>query len=766
MAVTAKLSNGNGAFGEIREYTVTESATPLIAGDTSGSVGDIQVQARALTEGPIFKRSGAAIGDQLQLLDDTSIENTAVRGRGTTTGTITDISMPGAMANITAATLLGALNTDRTADAYYGSKQPESIQYVTRTNLSTNPGRETSLNGITLRAVTNGGAALTRPTSGGFDGGAYARYTASNTHPAAGGGVIETVTIPNGDAAYTVSTYTRVTRATPPASVAGQPGIAQRMRLVLQWRTSAGVQIGSEVTYEQVVRQGVWTRLVISAQAPPNAVRIDITTQAWTGTNYGAWVNGDTLDTDAVLAEQGPLGEYFSGAGAISAPTARGVAKTYAWTGTVGNSTSTETTAVTVPESGYDATQGGYFRYLCSLCGVYNVQVDPEFDRKPVAYPGFTGNVWNYIKQFTVATRSEVALVNDTVVLRKPRTFTLPSEVLTTPTIAVSTSDTAQFVEVYNYNSRWTNNEVIYKADTVYTVDLYGVFSTEIKVDHFLGSVSSPLAVTYSNFADNYTVGQGQYTVIDSQGKEVDPSWWNSSGAKVQTSLLDPNTVQLVIIGPKASTSAYLGPYRIGRTTTEDTAALMLTGSGVIIDKQPVRVRTAASARLAKTEVGSTIDNLYLSNSTLAYAAALDAACLSAGPTVTVSASIAYNPTSAGQEFGTLAGGRFIYNNNIFRITDVRYTASQIQLSGVADMAFYDIIDLLAYTFADFNLANFGVTFAVFNTAQSGKTFAQYNAGLPQATFTTFNTIFDGATFVDHAVYPYTGAPIGPVSEF
>lgn len=755
MAVEIVLSDTNGTIGEIVDYSVTEDATPVVVGDSSGSVGQISVNAKAIVSGPIGQRSGGVVGASVELIDTDQIDGSPHTGRGSIQGTVTQASLPGERVSLSAETILNRLNTDRKAKPFYGVYTPERTTVTTRTNLMTNPDREVNLAGISVdtgAGGNTGNATLTRATEDGYVG-YFARSTYTSNGAAVGGGITEVVNLAGGSS-YTFSGRYRVSRTTPPATGLS----AQTVRFIMRYYTSADVALTTFETLRNVAN-GEWAEFSVSGTAPGNAAyaRIFFTAGGTAGT---LWKIGDTIDSDKILVEAGTGGSYFDGSMPTTTTTDEAGVKTtltQVWLGTPHASASTQTVSVTVPGSGYDATEASAFRYYCGLVDIYNVNVSPDFEGRPVAYRHWEGNVWKYIKDFAAAVGGEVALVNGTVTLRKARTIDIPLESIVGPTIAVSSVNSAQFVEVTNQNSRWATDEVAIRSNTLYTVEADGYTDATVTVDHSVTSVNSPVAVTTYN--ESYEAGLGQYSVVDSQGLAVDPDWWTRSGGRIVTSVVQDtyDQIQIQIFGPQVSSTTYIGPFRIGRSAGPNTfvAALDITASGVFINKQVKRIRTGVSPDQTSNVTATAIDNLFLTNADTTYTRGLDAACMAAGPVVTLTGSI--NPyVASGQQFGTLVGGRVRYGGNIFRITNTRSTRGGVSVTAVADMTFADMNDLYAYTFADFDQAYASLTFGAFDNLYPNITFEEFDSLLPSPTFGDFDEIFEGASFGDHAIYPYT----------
>lgn len=760
MAVEVTLSAGQ-KIGEIVDYSVAEDATPLTIGDSAGGVGQISVQARAITRGPISGRSGGVVGSEIELTDTFNIQGTHVKGYGSIAGQISTAGMPGERVNMTAETILSRLNTERTAKPYFGSYTPPSTTVTTRTNLCTNPSREVNLTNVAINVGVGGAATLTRETTGGYNGNAFARAKWTTANTGTDGGIYDTIPSLTAGVSYTFSGFYRAIRATPPTT---ENTPVQSMRMLVRFYNTSNAQVGNDFTYNASLYQSEWKRFFVSAAAPAGTSYARVyCISGNAGVGWSTWKANDTLDADMILVERGPIGLPFTGSTAPTSSTSTEGVKTeqtFAWTGTVNNSTSIATVRTTTPGFGYDATEANYFRYLCDLVGLPNTSVDASFEDRAVAYAGWTGNVWKYMKDFASAVRGEVALVDGVVTLRKPRTIEIPVESVASPTLSVNTSQSSQFVEVVNQNSRWGINESAFEATGNYQVEARGRTTVELTVPHFLTSANNP--VVTDNYVGEYDAGPGQYCVIDSQSLPVPSKYWTENGGSItaRVSLDDPSKIIMDIYGASQIGNTYVGPWRIARLRAgEPTAALELTGTGVFVNPQTIRLRTGVSPSQTSVVTGSAIENIFLTNANVASSRGLDAACRAAGPIVTLSGSISYAGLT-GQSFGYVAGGRIRYNDNIFRITRSTIKAGGISFNAEADMTFNDVVELYSYTFGEFNVLFAGKTFGQVNTMAGGKSIGQFAADYPNPTFAYVNSVYANARFVDHTVYPNIGEAI------
>jgi hypothetical protein len=192
-----------------------------------------------------------------------------------------------------------------------------------RTNLAENPSSDTATNSFNDPAF--GTESTTREATLGYSGIGFTRmlWSAPSTTTASGvqlsGGARSignaSLTVLAGDH-YSFSAYVRCNRA-------------RTLRPVIMHSSSPTV-------YGPVVNipANTWVRMAIEETMTANDTAVGLAIYAAAGSPSPTWSAGDTLDIDAVLIEQGPLGSFFDG------NSLRSEAGWYDWVGTAGNSQS------------------------------------------------------------------------------------------------------------------------------------------------------------------------------------------------------------------------------------------------------------------------------------------------------------------------------------------------------------------------------------------------------------------------------------------
>lgn len=722
---------------EVVDYEVTQEITPLAPGDSSGGVGSITVSAVARKDGPHHLRTSTVLDRDILLTDREDIEFTQYKGRGSVRGHVTSNAEAGGRINLTAETLLARLNTERTAAPFFGvHKSGTRVTYIM--NDIINPSFETNTTGLSIVAGTGGASALTRVNTAGvaFAGSYFARQAWTTAATGVGGFNYTTNVVGGATAVY--SGYARIQ---------GGAKTAQSMRLSVEFFNGVGASLGAAIPGERVIINNTgMTRMSVTAAAPATAVTAILRFYNYNdgGIFFSNWAVGDVLALDALMQTAGTtLQSYFDGTSANAS-----------WIGTA-HASKSQLAITTVVDEGYDATLANAVRYYCGLVGIEqtSVVVDAAFEGVPVAYPAWTGNVWNHLKMLCVAVGAEIIAVDSSIVFRRPRQFYVAHENADSFDTAVNAQATALAVELYNYNNRWLVNSVAAAPTNIYSVDVGTVQVASIKTPHSLTSVNSPLPSATLPDLESY-VGSGAYVVTDANDVVVDPVFWSSNGGSVTAALEyeSYNTIELTIAGP-TELGVYTAPLRIAIAGDgKDLPAMYITGEGVFTNKQLVRTATAATLTQTSNEVAPTIDNLFISTADQAGDRAVLAAMQASGPLVSIRGQFSL---ATSESFLNMVGGRIRHNNSIYRVKSASVSPVSVDITAESDVLFGDVTELYSVTFTENNVTYSGFTFTTYNATWSPTTtFADVTALSPQPSFTQVNALYSSQTFNDHAIYP------------
>lgn len=270
------------------------------------------------------------------------------------------------------------------------------------------------------------------------------------------------------------------------------------------------------------------------------------------------------------------------------------------------------------------------FTYYLGLAGIStDLFVDDAIGDRPVVFPGWTGELWYYLKLMAAAQDCDVSLVSGIILLRAVRTRVATENRDTSRTISTGSNTLAQAVEVYQYQNRQVTNELIYPPGgwssnvQVLTVNAGETTEYTLELSSSLSSIQAPVMQTF--------VGQGYsassvYTVVGDDGLAVSPALWSDRGGDLKVSISDDTTHLIVRLTgatgvPNTSgTASQNFSVALGSDTTGNRySTLRIVGSGVAYTKIKKRIRTGVPASKTSTDVGVTIDNPFISTTDQLY---------------------------------------------------------------------------------------------------------------------------------------------------
>ena len=291
------------------------------------------------------------------------------------------------------------------------------------------------------------------------------------------------------------------------------------------------------------------------------------------------------------------------------------------------------------------------FRYYAGLAGqTTDILVDPQIANRPVVFPGWSGELWFHFKQMAAAQDCEIALVSNVILLRPLRQREAIDHRNISRTRTYGGTTLARAVEVYCYENRAITNQLVYPAGgwvpevEVITVGAGEVVERVIELSASVSYIEPPVMQTF--VAQNYNASS-VYTVVGDDGLPIMPAQWTASGGKVEV-LINEDTVSLTVrmtgaTGIANSDGVFISTFSLALGsdfTGNRYSTLRLIGTGVAFNKQSVLVRTCIPASLTGTDIGTTIDNPFLSTWDDAYSAGVRAARWYAGEKMVISGSV------------------------------------------------------------------------------------------------------------------------------
>lgn len=336
---------------------------------------------------------------------------------------------------------------------------------------------------------------------------------------------------------------------------------------------------------------------------------------------------------------------------------------------------------------------------LCDPDNVHTVTYSAA-DDPLVVFPGWTGDVWQKLNHlcatFDLLLDYDHATGELTFLDNRTRTLDI-SNTQAPPAITPSFQTAARYVDVVNQNAVGGDGLLMYDAateDARYTVDVAETVTVDIMIDSTPVSVNNPFPV-------DSDPGAGQYVIRDSTGADVAADDWSNAGGAV-TASVSGNTITLTFIGPNLEISGTTAPYYF---VNDVGGALSVTGSGVQITKETLRLNTGADPDRITREVGQTVDVPFVIDAELAYDRGIWA-CLENYADVTLTCRIPHDSTKS---LGEYQGSIITFEGSKYRVT--RAVSDAI---GVAITARWHV------TVADFDTAWSGETVGDFDTLWSG----------------------------------------------
>jgi hypothetical protein len=410
------------------------------------------------------------------------------------------------------------------------------------------------------------------------------------------------------------------------------------------------------------------------------------------------------------------------------------------------------------PHFGPTATKKTAFIYYCGLA---DVVVDPDnvddFFNIPVAYQAWKGNVWEHIKMFCIANQADI-YVNESgqVHLERMRRNTISVMENSGVSLNATLLGTSRSVEVYDYQTSWESDTLIYSATTTFQVNRGETIKETVDTQSSTttAKIIQPTCVqSIQPVPFKGGVGKSVYVIIDNLNVPVSPSWWNDNGGKVSVAVSEDNPLQLEITiqAPDQENSAYTEPFRLAEYDNDTRPALYICGEGVAVTKTLRTVSTGADQTFISRDSKATVDNPFMHDT--AYHLSQSAA-FATGPSIDVSMTI--GTSGLENEINSITGSRFMYQNGYYRIASANISESGISITGEPDTIFDDLVSIYSVNFLTYNNTVLYNTFTLFNadSANSGKIFSQFNTNYPARSFQELGPYYNSMTFSDMAVMP------------
>lgn len=269
-------------------------------------------------------------------------------------------------------------------------------------------------------------------------------------------------------------------------------------------------------------------------------------------------------------------------------------------------------------------TLSGAFTYYLSLAGVTSdFFIDPSIASKSVVFPGWNGDLWFNLKQLSAAQDCDISLVSGIIVLRPIRARVATRGRDLERSSSAGGGSLAQAVEIYQYNNSPITNKLVYPPGgwsedvTVINVNAGETVEEVLELSASVSSITQPVMKTFVSKGHS---SSSVFTVVGDDGFPIQPAAWSARGGSLAVTI-NPDTTSLTVritapTGLPSRTGEEIRSYGISLSSDNNTgrySTLRIVGSGVAFDKELLRVKTGLTPAETATEVGTTIDNPFLS---------------------------------------------------------------------------------------------------------------------------------------------------------
>jgi len=419
-----------------------------------------------------------------------------------------------------------------------------------------------------------------------------------------------------------------------------------------------------------------------------------------------------------------------------------------------------------------ESTLGVIIEEIFSQAGILSgVNIADTIYFVPAFCPGYTGDLWVFLKDLCTAYEVEVTLVDDVITVRELRKNTVQTFDLISEGWDIASISPAQFVEVKYYNYHYEPEFLAYPKggwtpDTqVYQVDANQELVVDLPVNAYMYGIVQPVIM---DTVGRYESSTSVYCVAGKDGLPVLAAQWQAGGGNLVAELINNGTsIRVTITGANIPS---LAPFRIGVSAgpSDYYSSLRILGEGISYDEKVHRQATGLTSDDTSNEVGLTVSNKFINTVNDAHDAAMRAIINYAVPRQTYrfaapalgdfvvvpgeivyanfgeyDASLDYQEVFSGvdadidnwdfqmfdahlpsveigntvitQMFGNINGARIKHEDSWYRIRSATITQDSIDASSEWD-------NLVS----DFNTANVDETFATFNGTFENLTFNDF----------------------------------------
>lgn len=250
--------------------------------------------------------------------------------------------------------------------------------------------------------------------------------------------------------------------------------------------------------------------------------------------------------------------------------------------------------------------------------------IDPELGALPITAPSWEGELWFHLKQLCMAYDMQLSFKQEGGVHFGK---TPGNDMAALDVSGVTTTNDAQrrarAVEVVKYTTERRENTLLYPPggwDDGAEVITVGPGETVTHTLELEASVESWDVPQYDSYVAKDTAERSVFTIVDENGATVPLGTFRARGGAISFTL-NPDrqsfTVKITAPGTylrddgRSRITSYSIGSRFGDAGTQY-STLRIVGTGVHITPETVKINTGLSDRETGTEVGATLDNIFV----------------------------------------------------------------------------------------------------------------------------------------------------------
>lgn len=729
-------NSGTGTFGDVIQWTVNESATPFVVGDTSAGLGDGSLTVKRNDDTELVIDNDLTVVHSVlgraKLKVNTvnlATKKTAILTTDSIMGQFISgaVKIPGVESGSPYAALdmacqlagMRRLLTTTTRTGYWSlaghsvgfDSDGKRIRPTGRDRVFAKPNLNYSSSGYveTVRYEEISGLVaitgvnpfyptfVTGPTPRIRAARTYVKFTTANALTA--GNIVFSFTagpdfrtFADGvmrDATYTVTvTYTRST------------GV---FSVVIGYRNAAGT---------------VTSATASSSTASSLAAGLQtIVLETYVNASNQFVVRGGVVDSTGATISTGPLVATTVAATADLTPI-------YASQFTI-SSSSSQVKDLVIRETGLADDQWASFYNSAYVNPIASFTSTLSDYRTGPAIAASTGELWDYLKQVASARAVEIVPIDGTITLREVGTRRLSLDNNVTVSRSISTASVGRNIAIINQNtSILSAPTTVQEATQNYSVGVGEVNSFDLTgLNEGVVWIYSPSVTFDSRTLPNFawptatTVPdptRGTYTVTAQDHLPVMPTEWSYYGGSV-TAAINPDGIgQLVLTGPTRPIPGVKGPFTLSLSDgVVDTPTLKIAGVGVTSAPTTITIPTGADPYRSNVELAGTINNVAIGDILTAYNRVAWAAARASGPVVTLTATI---PVLTLAAFAVGVGSLVTWDSAVYRVDSL-----SVFSSGTASISASK-----QTTIADYQALGIVETMGDFATRWTGKTLGDF----------------------------------------